>query len=115
MAALLGSKRYRSSLRFVVFDVPILIGADLRDLPLAGSPGTPRAARGRTRYPLGALAARREPSTSLVAELTEGRLEGIVLKDRNSTYRDGSSVEWSKVKNQSWYEHEAWRFDRRRG
>jgi ATP-dependent DNA ligase len=33
MAALLGSKRLRASLRFVVFDVPFLVGADLRGLP----------------------------------------------------------------------------------
>ena len=33
MSALLGSKRFRPSLRFVVFDVPVLLGADLRGLP----------------------------------------------------------------------------------
>jgi ATP-dependent DNA ligase len=33
MSALLGSKRFRPNLRFVVFDVPILLGADLRGLP----------------------------------------------------------------------------------
>lgn len=33
MAALLGSKRLRADLRFVVFDVPFLLGADLRGLP----------------------------------------------------------------------------------
>jgi bifunctional non-homologous end joining protein LigD len=33
MAAILGSKRYRPSLRFVVFDVPFLAGVDLRGLP----------------------------------------------------------------------------------
>jgi hypothetical protein len=36
-----------------------------------------------------------EPSVSLVDDMTDGPLEGIVLKDR------------------SWYEREAWRFDRR--
>jgi ATP-dependent DNA ligase len=33
MSALLGSKRYRPDLRFVVFDVPVLLGTDLRGLP----------------------------------------------------------------------------------
>lgn len=33
MAALHGSKRYREDLRFVVFDVPVLAGVDLRRLP----------------------------------------------------------------------------------
>jgi ATP-dependent DNA ligase len=42
-----------------------------------------------------------------------GILEGIVLKDRRSTYRDGSRAGWSKVKDASWYQREAWCFDRR--
>src|SRR5204862_3021100 len=33
MAALYGSKAHRASLRFVVFDVPVLAGVDLRGLP----------------------------------------------------------------------------------
>jgi bifunctional non-homologous end joining protein LigD len=112
MAALLGSKRYRESLRFVVFDVPFLLGADLRSLPwqerrerlelLAVAFDTPLE-----------LSPLLEPSTRLVADMTDGRLEGIVLKDRASTYRDGTRVGWSKVKDRSWYEREAWRFDRR--
>jgi ATP-dependent DNA ligase len=53
------------------------------------------------------------PSVSLVEQMTDGHLEGIVLKDRTSTYRDGTRVGWSKVKDRSWYEREAWRFDRR--
>jgi ATP-dependent DNA ligase len=44
--------------------------------------------------------------------MAEGRLEGIVLKDRHGAYRDGSRG-WSKVKDPSWHEREAWRFDRR--
>jgi hypothetical protein len=35
MSALLGSKRFRPSLRFVVFDVPVLLGAELRGLAWA--------------------------------------------------------------------------------
>lgn len=50
---------------------------------------------------------------SLVEQMESGRLEGIVLKDRTSTYRDGMRVAWSKVKDRSWYERKAWRFDRR--
>jgi hypothetical protein len=33
MSALLGSKRFRPYLRFEVFDVPVLLGTDRRDLP----------------------------------------------------------------------------------
>ena len=54
-----------------------------------------------------------EPSVGLVDQMTQGRLEGIVLKDRTSTYRDGSRSGWTKIKDRSWYEREAWRFDRR--
>jgi ATP-dependent DNA ligase len=45
--------------------------------------------------------------------MTDGRLEGIVLRDRTSTYRDRSRAGWTKIKDRSWYEREAWRFDRR--
>jgi hypothetical protein len=38
-----------------------------------------------------------------------------VLKDRTAPYRDGSRVGWAKVKDASWYEREAWRFDPRGG
>jgi ATP-dependent DNA ligase len=54
-----------------------------------------------------------EPDTSLAADMEAGVLEGIVLKDRRSTYRDGSRAGWSKVKDPSWYAREAWRFNRR--
>jgi ATP-dependent DNA ligase len=54
-----------------------------------------------------------DPSVSLVEQMADGRLEGIVLKDRMSPYRDGSRSGWTKVKDRSWYEREAWRFDRR--
>jgi ATP-dependent DNA ligase len=54
-----------------------------------------------------------EPSAGLVEQMTDGRLEGIVLKDRTATYRDGSRSGWTKVEDRSWYEREAWRFDRR--
>lgn len=42
-----------------------------------------------------------EPSVSLVEQMSDGRLEGIVLKDRTSTYRDGSRAGWTKVKDRS--------------
>jgi hypothetical protein len=54
-----------------------------------------------------------DPSASLVEHMTDGRLEGIVLQDRTSTYRDGTRVGWRKVKDRRWYEREAWRFGRR--
>jgi ATP-dependent DNA ligase len=54
-----------------------------------------------------------EPSRGLVEAMEEGRLEGIVLKDRTAPYRDGSRAGWHKVKDRGWYEREAWRFENR--
>jgi bifunctional non-homologous end joining protein LigD len=112
MAALYGSKTYRPDLRFVVFDLPILAGVDLRDAPW-------RERRERLELLATAfdvpfmLSPVVEPSQSLAVDMAGGRLEGIVLKDRESPYRDGSRAGWSKVKDPGWYEREAWRFDRR--
>ena len=112
MSALLGSKRFRPSLRFVVFDVPVLLGADLRGLPWQERRERLELLARAFDLPL-ELSPLVDPSVSIVEQMTDGRLEGIVLKDRASTYRDGTRVGWSKVKDRSWYEREAWRFDRR--
>jgi bifunctional non-homologous end joining protein LigD len=112
MSALLGSKRFRPHLRFVVFDVPFLIGADLRGLPWQERRDRLELLARAFDVPL-ELSPLVDPSVRLVEEMSDGRLEGIVLKDRTSTYRDGTRVGWSKVKDRSWYEREAWRFDRR--
>lgn len=109
MAALLGSRRLRAGLRFVVFDVPILLGADLRALPWQERRERLELLAGAFDVPL-ELSPVIEPSVALVEQMTDGRLEGIVLKDRASTYRDGSRGGWTKVKDRSWYEREAWRF-----
>jgi bifunctional non-homologous end joining protein LigD len=111
MAALYGSKAHRGPLRFVVFDVPVLAGVDLRGLPwqerrerlelLAQGFDTPLE-----------LSPLVESSRALAEAMEDGRLEGIVLKDRTSTYRDGSRAGWFKVKDRSLYEREAWRFER---
>jgi bifunctional non-homologous end joining protein LigD len=112
MSALLGSKRFRPSLRFVVFDVPVLLGADLRNLPWQERRDRLELLAHAFEVPL-ELSPLVEPSVSLVEHMEDGRLEGIVLKDRTSTYRGGTRAGWSKVKDRSWYEREAWRFDRR--
>jgi ATP-dependent DNA ligase len=112
MSALLGSKRFRRSLRSVVFDVPVLLGADLRSLPWQDRRERLELLARAFDVPL-ELSPLVNPSVTLVEQMTDGRLEGIVLKDRTSTYRDGARLGWSKVKDRSWYEREAWRFDRR--
>jgi ATP-dependent DNA ligase len=112
MAALHGSLRFRSQLHFVAFDLPFLAGVDLRFLPW-----TERRERlellARAFEPPYELSPIIEPSQSLASDMAAGRLEGIVLKQRTSMYRGGSRAGWSKVKDPSWHEREAWRFDRR--
>jgi ATP-dependent DNA ligase len=56
---------------------------------------------------------RRADRRSLRRHDGHGRLERIVLKDRTAPYRDGSRAGWAKLKDRSWYEREAWRFERR--
>jgi len=51
-----------------------------------------------------------EPSEALAHDLVDGRLEGIVLKARPSTYRDGSRAGSWEVKDPSWRQRKAWRF-----
>ena len=111
MSALLGSKRHRPDLRFVAFDVPILAGVDLR--PLSWQERRDRleliAQAFDVPIELSPIVA---PSRALAIDITDGRLEGIVLKDRRSTYRDGTRVGWWKVKDPRWIVREAWRFER---
>lgn len=93
MSALLGSKRFRPSLRFVVFDVPFLLATDLRGMPWQDRRDRLELLAHAFDVPL-ELSPLVEPSVSLVQDMTDGRLEGIVLKDRTSTYRDGTRVGW---------------------
>jgi ATP-dependent DNA ligase len=90
MSALLGSKRFRPSLRFVVFDVPILLGTDLRTLPWQERRDRLELLARGFAVPL-ELSPVVEPSVRLVEDMADGRLEGIVLKDRTSTYHDGTA------------------------
>ena len=109
MAALHGAKQYRADLRLVVFDVPILAGVDLRPLPWQDRRERLELIAAAFETPL-ELSPVVEPSADLAAGMQDGRLEGIVLKDRTSPYRDGARSGWVKVKDRSWYEREAWRF-----
>jgi bifunctional non-homologous end joining protein LigD len=106
------ARTYRPDLRFIVFDVPILLGTDLRALPWQERRERLELLARAFDVPL-ELSPLVDPSVSLVEQMVDGRLEGIVLRDRSSTYRDGTRVGWSKVKDRSWYDREAWRFDRR--
>ena len=111
MAALHGSRRFVDSLRFVVFDVPYLAGVNLREMPW-------QERRERLELLAQAFEAPVElsplvaPSVALVADMERGDLEGVVLKDRRSIYRDGSRAGWSKLKHPGWFAREAWRFER---
>lgn len=109
MAALHGSRQHRELLRYVVFDIPFLAGIDLRRLPW-------EERRERLELLAQAFEAPYElspvvtPDRALVEAMISGELEGIVLKDRTSPYRNGSRVGWTKIKDRSWYERESWRF-----
>jgi ATP-dependent DNA ligase len=109
MAALQGSLTHRPNLRFVVFDVPVLAGVDLRGMAWTDRRERLELLAQGFAVPL-ELSPIVQPSADLAREMTDGRLEGIVLKDRTSRYRDGSREGWFKVKDRSRYEREAWRF-----
>jgi bifunctional non-homologous end joining protein LigD len=112
MAALMGSKAHGDALRFVVFDVPILAGVDFRAQPWeARRERLELLARAFTSHIV--LSPLVEPSEAIAREMADGITEGIVLKDRRAPYRDGSRAGWWKVKDRSWFEREAWPFDRR--
>src|SRR5438309_2276387 len=55
-----------------------------------------------------------EPRRDLADAMVDGRLEGLVLKDRRSPYRGGSRTGWARVKPREWYEREAWQFEKKR-
>jgi ATP-dependent DNA ligase len=112
MAAIYGSRGHAPNLRLVVFDVPFLAGVDLRDELWDARRERLELLAKAFDYPL-ELSPVVEPSQSLAFDMTDGGLVGIVLKDRTSRYRGGSRAVWSKVKDRSWYEREAWRFQRR--
>jgi ATP-dependent DNA ligase len=112
MAALFGSKTHRADLRFVVFDVPILAGVDLRLLPWQERRDRLDLVAEAFDVPL-ELSPVIDPTRGLAIDTADGRLEGIVLKDRTSPYRDGSPAGRWKLKDPRWYEREAWRFDHR--
>jgi bifunctional non-homologous end joining protein LigD len=111
MAALYGSKRYRPDLRYVVFDVPFLAGVDLRPLPWEERRARLELLAQAFDVPF-ELSPIVQPTAELAREIADGRLEGIVLKDKGSPYRDGTRSGWLKVKDEGWYEREAWRFRR---
>lgn len=111
MAALTGSRRFRDQLRFVVFDLPFLAGIDLRHL--AWSERRERLELlARAFEPPYQLSPVIDPSRRLAEQMADGSLEGVVLKVRSAPYRSGSRAGWSKLKDPSWHEREAWRFQR---
>jgi ATP-dependent DNA ligase len=111
MAALLGSKRYQEELEFIVFGVPILASVDFRGLPWSERRERLELLAEAFAPPI-RLSPVVLPSVALALDMERGDLEGIVLKDRESIYRDGSRAGCFKVKDAGWYAREAWRFHR---
>jgi bifunctional non-homologous end joining protein LigD len=108
---LYGSKRHGDALRYVVFDMPVLAGVDLRALPWEDRRERLELLAAAFEPPV-YLSPLVEPRREIVERITAGELEGLVLKDRTSPYRDGSRAGWWKDKDRSWYAREAWRFSR---
>lgn len=54
-----------------------------------------------------------EPSVALAHDMEAGVMKGSVIKDRSSTSREERRAGWFKVKDHSWCEPKARRFDRR--
>jgi len=79
----------------VVFDVPFLAGADLRGLPWQDRRDRLELLSRAFAEPY-ELSPVIEPSVALALDMAQGRLEGIVLKDRQGSYRDGSRRGWSQ-------------------
>jgi hypothetical protein len=98
--------------RLVVFDVPILAGVDPRRRPWQERRERPELLAQAFDVPL-ELSPVIQPRRDLALDSADGRLEGIALRDRTSTYRDGSRAGRWKVKDPSWIQREAWRYDRR--
>ena len=73
MSALLGFRRFRPSLRFMVFDVPVLVAADLRGLPWQDRRDRLELLARAFDIPL-ELSPLVEPSVSLVEHMEDGRL-----------------------------------------
>jgi ATP-dependent DNA ligase len=111
MAALYGAKAHAANLSFMVFDMPAFAGIDLRQEPWQERRERLELLGTAFERPL-VLSPVVAPSTELVADMALGELEGIVIKDRTAPYRPGSRAGWTKVKDRSWYEREAWRFQR---
>ena len=113
MAAILGSKRYRPSLRFVVFDVPVLAGIDLRGLPWQDR---------RDRLELLSRAFVEPYELSPVTSSHQSRWPSTwrrgawkVSSSMSATASTamGPAAAGPRSKDPSWHEREAWRFDRR--
>ena len=99
-----------TSLRLVVFGMPVFAGVDLRHEPWKKRRKRLELLAQAFQHPL-TLSPLVEPSADLSAAIMDGYLEGIVLKDRTSA-RSGSRRGWSKVKAPDWFDRHRARFGR---
>lgn len=100
LAAATGSAKHGPALRLVVFDVPILAGVDLRQLTWYERRERLELLARALEVPF-ELSPVVQPSPSPAEQMLDGRLERIVVKDRRSTYRDGSRAGWFKFKDRT--------------
>jgi bifunctional non-homologous end joining protein LigD len=95
---LLGSAGKGSTgLRFVAFDLPFLAGTDLRSQPWEARRKALVALMSAAAEPLAVSAVLDATPTSAEAIWARGG-EGLIIKDRQATYRPGDRKAWTKVK-----------------
>src|SRR6202012_5969761 len=96
----LHSRRFDPEVQLYAFDALMVDGEDLRQLPL--SMRKTNLARLLARRPEGIFVApfeQGEIGPDLFRKACEFKLEGLVSKHRERTYRAGRSPNWVKVKN----------------
>jgi len=92
------SERRRSDLRYVAFDLLNESGEDLRKQPLVERKKRLKRLLGRTKAPLIYGDHLESDSDKVLAEACRLGIEGLVSKDRTSTYVSGRALTWIKSK-----------------
>jgi DNA ligase D-like protein (predicted ligase)/DNA ligase D-like protein (predicted 3'-phosphoesterase) len=92
------SERRQGDLRYVAFDLLRLEGEDLRRKPLTERKKRLKALLGKVRAPLTYGDHIAGDSEKVLAEACRLGVEGLVSKDRNSTYVSGRTSTWIKSK-----------------
>jgi bifunctional non-homologous end joining protein LigD len=91
------------------FDLLELNGRDFREQPLVYRRARLEALLARAKCNLLRFSESFPDATALLAECARRRLEGIMAKRKDSTYRSGTRSSWIKVKTDEWKAANRWR------